>query len=534
MPTENLLVASIKITDVAQDKHKTEINTTDLDIHSWKNQTTTEKIAAPMIFCGVFNGIQANILYDQGSGTQIMSKGFAEANNIATRRLEPPYRLRYGNNNTSLTDKETIAGTIGIGNVRFKETFFVNPHNLPGIDLILGKSFMDRVKSETRYPEGNGLIGKSYVRFPSGECIYTRDDLLGGTEIDIQYIDSGEAYNFLRKEQKLNGNLEDIEFYKISVQKEMQDTGAIPCTEAKPKPIPPDVQKLLDKHDVLRTSVPMENIMERENPTFHTIPLQEGAEPVKIRPISYSDPKLQTIQALIQEMVNVGTLSKGDLNSPWGAPVLLLRKAGNRPGLTNSWRLVCDYRGLNAVTKRATWSPPTIRDIMDDLVGCRYFSKTDCVGGFYQLPIHPEDKDKTTFRIRTYQGMEAYRFNVSSLGLQGCPASYQTFMENVVQGLTGVHVYLDDIVYFSKTWEEHLDILDKAFARMVENRVFLHPLKCEFGVEEIEYLGLKISKNRIQVADDKVEALRAYKVPDSHQALHRFLGFHSKKKDPIF
>jgi len=122
---------------------------------------------------------------------------------------------------------------------------------------------MDRVKSETRYPEGNGLIGKSYVRFPSGECIYTRDDLLGGTEIDIQYIDSGEAYNFLRKEQKLNGNLEDIEFYKISVQKEMQDTGAIPSTEAKTKPIPPDVQKLLDKHDVLRTSVPMEDIMER-------------------------------------------------------------------------------------------------------------------------------------------------------------------------------------------------------------------------------------------------------------------------------
>ena len=172
-----------------------------------------------MIFCGVFNGIQANILYDQGSGTQIMSKGFAEANNIATRKLDPPYRLRYGNNNTSLTDKETIEGTIGIGNVRFKETFFVNPHNLPGIDLILGKSFMDRVKSETRYPEGNGLIRKSYVRFPSGECIYTRDNLLGGTEIDIQYIDSGEAYNFLRKEQKLNGDLGDIEFYKISVQK---------------------------------------------------------------------------------------------------------------------------------------------------------------------------------------------------------------------------------------------------------------------------------------------------------------------------
>jgi hypothetical protein len=180
---------------------------------------------------------------------------------------------------------------------------------------------------------------------------------------------------------------------------------------------------------------------------------------------------------------------------------------------------------LNAITKKATWSPPNIRDIMNDLVGCRYFSKTDCVGGFYQLPIHPSDKDKTTFRIRTATGMEAYRFTVSSLGLQGCPASYQSFMEGVMGGMSGVHVYLDDIVYFSKTWEEHLSILDAAFERMAKNKVYLHPLKCEFGVEEIEYLGLKVSKNRIQVADDKIAALKTYRVPDSYPALHRFLGF---------
>ena len=190
--------------------------------------------------------------------------------------------------------------------------------------------------------------------------------------------------------------------------------GEIPSVEAKVKPVHPDIQKLLDKHDILRTSVPMEEIMARPTQTYHTIPLVDGAEPVKIRPISHSDPKLQTIQALIQELVNVGVVEGANLNSPWGAPVLLMRKAGNRPGISNAWRLVCDYRGLNAITKKATWSPPNIRDIMNDLVGCRYFSKSDCVGGFYQLPIHPSDKDKTTFRIRTATGMEAYRFTVSS------------------------------------------------------------------------------------------------------------------------
>ena len=525
-PIPSLLVATVSVAEKAKGTSKSDLTPDDLDIHSWKNQTTTVKVSAPMIFKGTYNGIMANILYDQGSGSQIMSKGFAEKNDLRTRKMPIAYRLRYGNSSSSVTDQETEPRTIHIGTLFFKETFLINPHTLPGIDIILGKSFQDRVKCETRYPsQGRVPFGKAFVQFPSGECIYTHDDLLGGTDIDIQYIDSGEAYTFLKEEMRTNRSLEDIEFYKISVQKEAQMNGEIPSPEATVKPIHPDIQKLLDKHDILRTSVPMEEIMARPNQTYHTIPLVEGAEPVKIRPISHSDPKLQTIQALIQELVNTGVVEGTNLNSPWGAPVLLMRKAGNRPGLSNSWRLVCDYRGLNAITKRATWSPPNIRDIMDDLVGCRYFSKTDCVGGFYQLPIHPDDKDKTTFRIRTSNGMEAYRFNVSSLGLQGCPASYQTFMETVVGGLTGVHVYLDDIVYFSKTWEEHLHILDKAFERMAINKVFLHPLKCEFGVEEMEYLGLKLSKNRIQVADDKIAALQTYKVPDSHQALHRFLGF---------
>ena len=332
-------------------------------------------------------------------------------------------------------------------------------------------------------------------------------------------------YSSLSEELKTCGSLEDIEFYKISVQKEMEVNGEIPSAPKTPKPIHPDIQKLLDKYDIMRTEVPMKDILERPDPTYHTIPLVDGAEPVKKRPISHSDPKTQIIQALIQEFVNQGQVEPGNLNSPWGAPVILLRKAGNRPGLTNAWRLVSDYRGLNAITQKSTWAPPSIRDIMDDLVGARYFSKTDCVGGFYQLPIHPNDKEKTTFRIRTNKGMEAYQFTVSSLGLQGCPASYQSFMEKVVSGITGIHVYLDDVVFFSNTWEEHLKVLDEAFERFAKHKVYLHPLKCEFGVQEMEYLGLKVSKNRIQISEEKIAALKAYKVPDSHQALHRFLGF---------
>jgi hypothetical protein len=97
--------------------------------------------------------------------------------------------------------------------------------------------------------------------------------------------------------------------------------------------------------------------------------------------------------------------------------------------------------------------------------------------------------------------METYRFTVSCLGLTGCPATYQQFMDDVVQGLKGVQVYLNDIVYFSETEEEHLEILEAAFKRFEEHKVFLHPLKCKFGLKKLDYLGMTVSKNRIQISD---------------------------------
>ena len=77
----------------------------------------------------------------------------------------------------------------------------------------------------------------------------------------------------------------------------------------------------------------MKSLIERENPTYHTIPLVDGATPVKVPPIPVSADKLDIMRSLIAELVKIQVLEKGNLNSPWVAPVLLLRKAGNRPGL---------------------------------------------------------------------------------------------------------------------------------------------------------------------------------------------------------
>ena len=494
-----------------------------IDVHSWKNTTTTERVAKPLIFGGHVNGVQADILYDTGSGTQIMSKTFAEKLGVTLKPALISCRLKYGDGKSAIASTETGELLIAIGEVRFKETFLVNPSDIPGVDIILGKSFQDRTHSEIRYESKAG--GTPFVQFPSGERIYTKDDIRGTTGIDFMCISTEEANAFLLDEFKRNGSLQDIELFKISVQKEFQMTGKIPNPAESVQQHHPDIQALINEFDIMRDKVPTEDILKRENPFYHHIPLEEGAEPVKKRAIPMSAPKMDTIRALIRELVANGTVEPASLASPWGAPVILARKSGNRPGLTNAWRLILDFRGLNKITKKSFYSPPAIRDIMDDLVGAKYFSKSDCVGGFYQLPLHPDDRDKTTFRIRTDKGLEAYRFTVSTLGLQGCPSSYQEWMEKILEGIEGCRVYLDDIVYFSKTWEEHLQILRKVFTRLQENKVYLHPMKCSFGKQEMEYLGLKISHNRIQIADDKKAALQEYEVPTSYPALQRFLGF---------
>ena len=192
----------------------------------------------------------------------------------------------------------------------------------------------------------------------------------------------------------------------------------------------------MDKYDLLRTGVPIHEIRTRPKKatSVHRIDLKEGARPLKLRPttIPMSAPMLEIAKELLRDHLELGIIEEAPRECPWGAPVILLRKGGNRPGVKNQWRLVTDYRGLNKLTVDQTYTPPNIRDVIDDLKDCKYFSKSDCVGGFYQMELDKADREKTAFTIKTPQGNKQYMFTVASLGLQGCPSSYQLWMEDVL------------------------------------------------------------------------------------------------------
>jgi hypothetical protein len=233
------------------------------------------------------------------------------------------------------------------------------------------------------------------------------------------------------------------------------------------------------------------------------------------------------LQELLQELLQKGYISPAPANCPWAAPIFLLKKGnGDAPGPASArWRIITDYRALNALTTPSTYVPPSVREILDSLVHKKIFSRTDNLSGFYQSALAEEDREKTTFTCFTPQGRKSYFFNVSCLGLQGAPASYQLFMENCIEGIQDVWCYIDDLGYASNTMEEHVVLLEKVFQRLSDNHVYLNPKKCLWGVASMEFLGMLISHNRVRIADDKLQGLRDFPVPKSFEDTRRFYGF---------
>ncbi|CAI7864644.1 unnamed protein product, partial [Closterium sp. NIES-53] len=213
-----------------------------------------------------------------------------------------------------------------------------------------------------------------------------------------------------------------------------------------------------------------------------------------------------------------GLLEKGFIRpstSPYAAPILFTPKKDG--GL----RMCIDYRALNRVTIRSHYPIPRTNDLLDQLRGARYFSKIDLRGGYHQIRVFAEDCYKTAFCTR----YGSYEFQVLSFGLTNAPSTFQLTMNRVFREFLDkcVIVYLDDILIFSRTREQHLRDLDAVFQRLQENRLITKGSKCEFLKQELEFLGHVISRNGIKIDPEKIKAIKEWKSPT--KVLQSFLGF---------
>ena len=210
-------------------------------------------------------------------------------------------------------------------------------------------------------------------------------------------------------------------------------------------------------------------------------------------------------------------------NSPWSSPVVMVKKKDG------SHRFCVDYRALNSLTKADTFPLPRIDDLLDQLRGAHYFSTLDLASGFWQIRMEPDSREKTAFVAP--HGL--YEFLVMPFGLTNAPAVFQRLMQKVLNGLNPddgkqfVAAYLDDILIFSETLQDHLTHLRKVIDRQKSANLKLKPAKCMFVRKEGEYLGHIITANGLKPNPRITDAVRNFPTPENVQGVRRFLGMAS-------
>ena len=248
----------------------------------------------------------------------------------------------------------------------------------------------------------------------------------------------------------------------------------------------------------------------------HAIELLPGSKPTncKVYPISPSE---QTaLDEFLEENLSTGRIRPS--KSPMASPVFFVKKKDG------SLRFVQDYRSLNAMTIKNQYSLPLISDLIHQLRGARYFTKLDVRWGFNNVRIKEGDKWKAAFR--TNRGL--FEPLVMYFGLTNSPSTFQTMMNDFLHDFIAqghVCVYMDDILIFTEDLKEHHRIVRAVLERLRLHKLYLKLEKCEFEKTKIEYLGVIISYNSVEMDPVKVAGVRDWPIPKDKVEVQSFLGF---------
>ncbi|MCH82353.1 retrotransposon protein, partial [Trifolium medium] len=230
-----------------------------------------------------------------------------------------------------------------------------------------------------------------------------------------------------------------------------------------------------------------------------TIDVVPGTSPISMAPYRMSAAEFEKLKEQLEELLEKKFIRPSV--SPWGAPVLLVKKKDG------SMRLCIDYRQLNKVTIKNKYPLPRIDDLMDQLMGACVFSKIDLRSGYHQIRVKAEDVPKTAFEMRYGR----YEYSVMPFGVTNAPDVFMEYMNRIFHSYLDqfVVVFIDDILIYSKSEEK------KLYAKLS---------KCEFWLKKVNFLGHVISSGGIAVDPAKVDAVLQWGTPESLSEIRSFLG----------
>ncbi|KAF5460502.1 hypothetical protein F2P56_020366 [Juglans regia] len=245
----------------------------------------------------------------------------------------------------------------------------------------------------------------------------------------------------------------------------------------------PDVMAILNQHSAIFQEI---QCLPPQQSQDHKIPLEKGANPISVKPYRYPHYQKNEIEKMIKGLLSSDVVRPS--TSPYSSLVLLVKKQDG------SWRLCVDYRALNNITIKDKYPIPVIDELLDELHGARFFTKLDLRSGYHQIRMYPKDVEKTTFR--THQGH--YEFLVMPFGLTNAPATFQSVMNEVFKEFIRKFVLLTSF--------------------------FVKREKCQFGQEEVGYLGHVISHRGVAMDPEKISSMITWPKPTSLKGLRGFLG----------
>ena len=249
--------------------------------------------------------------------------------------------------------------------------------------------------------------------------------------------------------------------------------------------------------------------------THHRITLLDD-RPFKQRYRRIPVALLDEVRNHLQQLFNAGIIRPS--HSPYASNLVLARKKDS------SLRLCIDYRQLNSITQKDAYALPRITEIFDYLSGSQYFTVLDMKSGYHQVPIHPDDVHKTAF---TAGPLGHWEFCRLAFGLTNSPATYQRLMDTIFADLspTFLQVYLDDVIVFSRTFEEHVSHLQIVFQKLHDFNLKLSPKKCKLFQRSVRYLGHVVSADGVSVDPEKTEKVKNWPCPRDLHSLQKFIGF---------
>ena len=272
-----------------------------------------------------------------------------------------------------------------------------------------------------------------------------------------------------------------------------------------------DIQKaevigLLRENEALFPDVPTKTTAAEHDVIITT------SEPIRQHPYRLNPIKLKYLRDEIQYMLDNDIIEPS--TSGWSSPCILVPKSDG------SYRFVTDFRKVNAVSKSDSFPIPRIDDCIDKLGDARFVSKFDLLKGYWQVPLTQRAKEITAFATPD----NLYQYKVMPFGMKNSPATFQRMIHSVLQGLIGCEAYIDDVIIYSSTWEDHMRIMKELFARLKQAHLTVNLAKCDFLQATVEYLGHVVGQGCVRPIGAKVDAIVKYPVPTNKKELMRFLG----------